>query len=36
LWYQSSTGKQFIYYDSFWVEMGNNTNAIVPAVVYFS
>ena len=36
LWYQSSTGKQFIYYDSFWVEMGNNTNAVVPAVVYFS
>jgi hypothetical protein len=36
LWYQSSTGKQFIRYDSFWVEMGNNTNAIVPAVVYFS
>ena len=30
LWYQSSTGKQFIYYDSFWVEMGNNTNASVP------
>ena len=29
LWYQSSTGKQFIYYDSFWVEMGNNTNASV-------
>ena len=29
LWYQSSTGKQFIRYDSFWVEMGNNTNASV-------
>ena len=31
LWYQSSTGKQFIRYDSFWVEMGNNTNASVAA-----
>lgn len=30
LWYESDTGKTFIYYDSFWVEMGNNTNASVP------
>jgi rhodanese-related sulfurtransferase len=30
LWYDSAAGKTFIYYDSFWVEMGNNTNASVP------
>lgn len=30
LWYESDTGKTFIFYDSFWVEMGNNTNASVP------
>jgi hypothetical protein len=30
LWFQSSTGKTYIYYDSAWIEVGGaNTNAAV-------
>jgi hypothetical protein len=29
LWYESDTGKTFIYYDSFWVEIGNGS-ALAP------
>ena len=37
LWYNSSNGKTYIYYDSFWVEVGNTgavditTDTIIPA-----
>lgn len=37
LWYNSSNGKTYIYYDSFWVEVGNTgavdptTDSIIPA-----
>lgn len=30
LWYESDTGKTFVYYDSFWVEIGHGSNAVVP------
>jgi len=28
LWYESDTGKTFIYYDSFWVEIGGSTGGV--------
>jgi len=28
LWYESDTGKTFVYYDSFWVEVGTSGNPI--------
>ena len=31
LWYESDTGKTFIYYDSFWVEIGKGSGAVVSA-----
>jgi hypothetical protein len=29
LWFESDTGKTFVYYDSFWVEIGNSGGAVV-------
>lgn len=29
LWYESDTGKTFIYYDSYWVEIGHGSGAVV-------
>lgn len=29
LWYESDTGKTFLYYDSFWVEIGSNSSGAI-------
>lgn len=29
LWYESDTGKTFVYYDAYWVEIGNSGGAVV-------
>jgi hypothetical protein len=29
LWYESDTGKTFVYYDAFWVEIGNSGSGVV-------
>jgi hypothetical protein len=29
-WFNSSTGKSYVYYDSFWIEVGTAGNAVAP------